>query len=172
VCNTIKQQKIASKLIYITQNDYVRTEDKMKALESGCYEMFPLNFALGEYILEIEKMLNNNFYTGILNILHTNKTITKTENLCDIVDSLYEEKIFFTTLRFKSAITPEEIRKKLRSTDIIYYDADKNEYILTLINIRERNIKPVLSKLFTDEKTDVDINECYRWPEIKREICK
>ena len=171
VCNTIKQQKIASKLIYITQSEYVRSEDKMRALESGCYEMFPLNFSLGEYILEIEKMLNENFYTSILNKLSKNKLISKIENFCEVVNSLYEEKIFFTILKFNSDKTPEEIRKKLRSTDIIYYNEKTKEYVLCLINIRKRNIKPVINKLF-DGEVEHEIYESPEWPDIKEEICK
>jgi CheY-like chemotaxis protein len=171
VCNTIKQQKIASKLIYITQSEYVRSEDKMRALESGCYEMFPINFALGDYILEIEKMLNDNFYTSILNKLSKNKLITKTDHFCKVVDSLYKERIFFSILKFKSDKTPEDIRKKLRSTDIIHYNGQTKEYTLCLINIRKRNIKPVLNKLLEND-TEKEIYESPEWNEIKEEICK
>jgi len=171
VCNTIKQQKINAKLIYITQSEYVRTEDKMKALESGCYEMFPLNFMLGEYILEIEKMLGMNFYTSVLNKLIKNKIVHNLPHFCDVVDSMFEEKIFFTVLKFKSDLKPEDVRKKLRSTDIIYYDDKNKEYILCLINIRKRNIQPVIEKLF-ENKPEIQIYEATEWPEHKEEICK
>lgn len=171
VCNTIKQQKIPSKLIYITQSEYVRMEDKMKAIESGCYEMFPLNFTLGEYILEIEKMIGTNFYTNILNKLLTNKIVNNIKHFCDVIDSMYEERVYFTVLKFKSDHNPENIRKKLRSTDIIYYDAKTKQYILCLINIRKMNIDPVLNKLF-ETKPDILIIESTQWNEKKEEICK
>ncbi|GAB6074064.1 response regulator [Nautilia lithotrophica] len=172
VCNTIKQQKIPSKLIYITQSDYVRAEDKMKALESGCYEMFPLNFMLGEYILEIEKMLNNNFYTSILNKLSKNKIITNLKNFCEIINSLYNESVFFTILKFNLNAKPDKIREKLRNTDIIYFNETNQTFILTLINIRKINIAPVITKLFEQNKPDIKIFEATEWKEKEEEICK
>jgi CheY-like chemotaxis protein len=171
VCSTIKQQKIPSKLIYVTQSDYVRTEDKMKAIESGCYEMFPLNFTLGEYILEIEKTIGTNFYTGILNKLLTNKTVNSIKHFCEIVDSMYKERVYFTILKFKSDTRPEDIRKKLRNTDIVFYDAEAKQYILCLINIRKTNIGSVINKLFKT-KPDVFVADSTEWTEKKEEICK
>jgi len=174
VCDTIKQQKIHSKLIYISNAEYVRMEDKMKAIESGCYEMFPITFVLGEYILEIEKTLGNNFYTAILNKLSRNKTVNNKKHFCEIVESLYDEKIFFTILKFKSDVKPEEIRKKLRDTDIIYHDRNSDEYILCLINIRKINSSPVIDKLFTgtQQVPEINIYEAIDWQHKKEEICK
>ena len=170
VCHTIKQQKLSSKLIYITQSDYVRAEDKMKAIESGCYEMFPLNFSLASYILEMEKMLGNNFYTSVLNKLSTNKIFNELKHFCKIIDSLYEEKIYFTILKSHSNQTPEILKNKLRETDIVFYDSTNKTFIIALINIRVKNLTPVLKKLFDDEK-DVQITECTLWKEKKGEIC-
>ncbi|WP_456479272.1 hypothetical protein [Nautilia sp.] len=172
VCNTLKQQSIPSKLIYIAQTEYVRTEDKMKALESGCYEIFPENFALGEYILEIEKMLDFNFYTPVLNRLFINKIFNDIKSFCDVLDSLYEEKVFFTILKFESDSSPEKYVKKLRNTDILFYDQNKSLFIICLINLRKRNIKPVFNKLFLKETPDVTLYETYQWPDVKEEICK
>jgi len=172
VCNTIKQQKIPSKLIYITHSEYVRSEDKMKALESGCYEMFPMNFSLGEYILEMEKMLGNNFYTSILNKLSVNKILHNKHHFCEIIDSLYEERIYFSIIKFKDNIKAEKIRQQLRSTDIIY--EKDSSFILCLINIRKRNITPVLKKLFEGnvENKNIQIYESTEWNSVREEICK
>jgi hypothetical protein len=84
---------------------------------------------------------------------------------------MYEERVYFTVLKFKSDHNPENIRKKLRSTDIIYYDAKTKQYILCLINIRKMNIDPVLNKLF-ETKPDILIIESTQWNEKKEEICK
>jgi len=170
VCNTIKQQKLPSHLIYITQTDYVRSEDKMKALQAGCYEIFPLNFTLGEYLLEIEKMLGKTFYTNILSKLSTNRTLTDMSQFCDVVESLYNERIYFTILKFESEEKPEDMRVKLRETDIIF--KKNNKYILCLVNIRKSNIKPVLDKLFGENNTYVEIYDAPEWKDKREEICK
>jgi len=172
ICETIKEKQLKSKLIYIPKHSYVRTEDKMRALNAGCYEMFPLNFSLGEYIIEIEKMLGIYFYTPILNKLPNNKVVTTIKHFCEIIDSLYNEKIYFTLIKFSYNIPLEMLKNKLRKTDIIFYDKQSNSYILALINLRQTNISPVINKLFNNNTIDYLSFEAAQWEEKKEEICK
>ena len=168
VCNTIKEQKLNSKLIYILNNKYVRSEDKIKAVSAGCYDVFPENFLFEEYIMEIEKLLNFNFYTSTVNNINQVKILDNIEKFCSLVDSLYNEKIFFSIAECYS----EEInfKNKLRKHDLIYYDKQNKKYIIVLLNLRKCNILPVLKKIF-NIIPEYKVFECFEWDKYKKDIC-
>jgi hypothetical protein len=170
VCHTIKEQKLKSKLIYITNENYIRGDDKIAAISNGCYEVFPYNFNLLEFIAEIEKLLGINFYTYTLSKITSNREITHKQTLCQILEVLYKEKFFFTVLKLKS---PKEIKKEyLRKNDFIYKDG--NEYILVLLNTRIVHIPSIIKKFFNNPE-EFDLIYAYEAPDYplkKEEICK
>jgi hypothetical protein len=170
VCHTIKEQKLKSKLIYITNENYIRGDDKIAAISNGCYEVFPYNFNLLEFIAEIEKLLGMNFYTYTLSKISSNREITNKKTLCQILETLYKEKFFFTVLKLKSLT---EIKKEyLRKTDFIY--KEKDEYILILLNTRIIHIPYIIKKFFKNSE-EFDLIYAYEAPDYplkKEEICK
>jgi len=167
VCTTIKEQKLHSKLIYILNSSYVRSEDKINAITSGCYDVFPENFSFEEYIIDIEKLLNLNFYTSLIKNVKR-YTIDNKEQFCGLIDSLYKERIFFTVLEFHYKKT--DIETKLRKHDLIYYDEKSKKYIIVLLNLRKQNIHKVTDKI--EGLSEYKAFECFEWNKYKKEMCK
>ena len=171
VCHTIKENKLKSRLIYITNENYIRGDDKIAAISNGCYEVFPYNFNLLELIAEIEKIVGVNFYTYTLAKITSNRNITNKNMLCQILEILYKEKFFFSVLKLRSK---KEIKKEyLRKNDFIF--KDKNDtYILILLNTRIVHLPYVMKKFFNDPK-EFEIIFAYEAPDYpikKEEICK
>ena len=169
VCHTIKQQKLKSKLIYITNEHYLRSDDKIQAINNGCYDVFPLNFNVLNFISEIEKLLGINIYSSNLSKLKLTHKITNKEMVCNVIKSLLDEKIFFTAVKFHSTIQPNI--KLLRNHDFIYQNG--NSYILILLNTTKENIPSIFSKLFNKNEYKIEfIFEASDNLKNIEEICK
>jgi len=169
LCKTLKERNIKSKLIYIVQSPYVRYEDKMRTVESGCFEILPSSFNCAEYVLEIEKTLQKTFYTPTSNKIASHRVFQDKGYFCDIVDAYYNDKIYFTIMKFRSNIMPTDMRKMLRNQDVIYYDTATRTYVVTLINMRKSNTKVIVDKLAIQE--GYTIYEAYEWPKVRTDIC-
>ena len=133
ICNTIKKLSQNSKIIFILNKEYIRTEDKMDATQLGCCEIFPKFFNLEEYILTIEKSINHFFYSNKIKLLPLQKIATNYENFCKNIQSLYKERIFFSVIETKEF--NKEIIKKLRNHDILFINEKNNYLYLALINV-------------------------------------
>ncbi len=149
ICSTVKKLSPNSSIIFISNKDYIRTEDKIDAIQAKCYEVFSKNFNIEEYILTIEKLSNNFFYSNKLKLLPPQKIATNYENFCKSIKSLYNERIFFSVV--ESTEFKDEITNKLRTHDIVY---KKDDFIyLCLVNVTkemfEKNIKEKFN--LTDE---------------------
>ncbi|WP_457559873.1 hypothetical protein [Caminibacter sp.] len=167
VCDTIKENSLSSKLIYIVNEDYIRSNDKLKAINHGCYDVFPLNFNLMDFIYEIEKILNINFYTINLEHLKNINKIVSIETICNIIDSLTEEKIYFT---FAKVISSEKIEKNfLREYDFHFFQNGIHYFIF--LNTTPDFIKNILNKFFKNYIIE-NIFEASEINEQIKEICK
>ncbi|QCT94151.1 hypothetical protein FE773_02855 [Caminibacter mediatlanticus TB-2] len=146
VCTTIKEKKLHSKLIYITNQTYIRSDDKILGISHGCYEIFPYNFNILEFISEIEKIVQYNFYTYKASKIKNIKLISNKQMLCTILEELYNEKIFFSFIQLK---TDYEINHDfLRQNDFIY--KENNIYYITLTHTRLINLENIIKKIFKD----------------------
>jgi len=150
VCNIIKKNHLKSKLIYIINKDYVRHEDKISAIHAGCYEVFPKNFTCPEYILTLEKALDNNFYTLLIEQLPSNKIIKELKRFCDIIDNLWQNGICFTIVLAKTNIPKEKIITKIREKDFIYYNYENNYIAICLLNLIKAKSDIITNKINSD----------------------
>ena len=118
ICQLASEKKLLSKIIYLVNKDYVRTDDKMKAVYAGCYDIMPANFTIEEYIFLIEKLIKDFFYTEKINQLPLQKETKNFDHFCKIVDNFYKERIYFTV--FAGECDDGNILKHIRIHDIIY----------------------------------------------------
>ena len=133
LCNTVKKLSPNSEIIFILNKDYIRIEDKMDAIQLGCCEILPKYFNLEEYILIIEKITHNFFYSKKIKFLPPQKIVTNYENFCKNIQSLYKENIFFSVIETNNF--NKEIIKKLRNHDILFINEKNNYLYLCLINV-------------------------------------
>lgn len=176
VCNIIKKNNLQSKLIYIVNKNHVRNEDKMSAIHAGCYEVVPKNFTFEEYILILEKALNNNFYTSLIKQLPSHKKVIKNlKHFCDIIDNFWQNGLCFTIVLAKTNINKEKIIPKIREKDIIFYD---NGYIaICLLNMLKAKASIIIDKIkssFNQEKEIfevVTITDAITYKEEKNKVC-
>ena len=142
ICNTVKNISPRSNIIFILNKNYIRAEDKMDAIQSKCYEVFSRNFNLEEYILTIEKINQNFFYSNKLKLLPPQKIATSYENFCKAIKSLYNERIFFSVV--ESSEFKDETINRLRAHDIIY-KKDGFTY-LCLVNVTKEMFESYLKE--------------------------
>ena len=168
VCETIKSQQLKSKLIYVTNENYIRSDDKITAINHGCYDIFPLNFNIVEFISEIEKMIGINFYSFNIQNLKITHKITSKQMFCTVIKTLYNERIYFTSLIVKADKLYVE---RLRDHD--FYYEENGKYYLILINTTKDYIQNVLAKLSDNNNYEIEkIAEAYEAENFIREICK
>ncbi len=178
VCSIIKKNNLESQLIYIVNKEYVRFNDKMNAVNAGCYEVFPKNFIFEEYILTLERVLHSHFYTTLIQQLPSNKeTIKSLKHFCNIVEGFWQDRIYFSIIAAKTNIPKEILFSKIREKDIMFYE--KNRVVFCLINLRKERAKTVIDKIksITYERKELifDIShiiDTTMWKELKEEICK
>jgi len=157
VCETVKNENLDTKIIYISNKEYARTSDKMKLFSAGCYEMVPKNFLIEEYILLIEKITNNFFYSKKIALFPYQKVSKTKENFQKIINALYEERIYFTLIIGKT--TDYEIYNKIRPNDIIYID-ENNNINLCLIDINKTlYYETIKAKLHIEEEKIIEVIE-------------
>jgi len=141
MCELASEKKLSSKIIYLINKDYVRTDDKMRAVYAGCYEIMPAKFNIEEYIFLIEKLIKDFFYTEKINQLPMQKEIKSFEHFCTVVDNFYNERIYFTV--FVGECKNEDVLKHVRVHDIIF--KTNNTFYICFVNanshIFERGIK-------------------------------
>lgn len=167
VCTLVKENKLNSKIIYFVNKDFIRTEDKMEISSLGCYEILPKIFNLEDYIFILEKAVDNYFYTKIIHKLPTLKKVTSSKNLNEIIEMLYNEKIYFSIIKTNKEIN--DIEHKVRTNDILY--TSKNLNCVILINVTKNFFENRLKNKFNLEKDDYEIIEAIELPE-KKDICK
>ena len=157
ICETVKNENLDTKIIYISNKKYARTSDKMKIFSAGCYEIIPKNFLIEEYILMIEKVTNNFFYSKKIALFPYQKISKTKESFQKIVNSLYEERIYFTLIIGKT--TDYEIYNKIRPNDIIYID-ENNTIYLCLIDINKTlYYETIKAKLNIEEENIIEAIE-------------
>jgi len=158
ICETVKKENLDTKIIYISNKEYARTSDKMKLFSAGCYEMIPKNFLIEEYILMIEKITNNFFYSKKIALFPYQKVSKSKENFQKIINTMFDERIYFTLIIGKT--TDYDIYNKIRPNDIIYID-ENNTVNLCLIDINKTiYFETVKSKLNIEEEK---ITEAIEW---------
>jgi hypothetical protein len=165
LCSLVKENKINSKIIYFVNKEFVRIEDKMEINTLGCYEILPKNFHIEEYILLVERAINNFFYTQKIKKLPAFKEVQKLKKLEDISENFYEERIYFSVIRINKKI--DDIKYKLRAYDILY--VAENYTCIIMINITKNFFKKRLKEKFNIP--DLEIIEALDWRKNK-DFCK
>jgi len=158
ICETVKNENLSTKIIYISNKDYIRTKDKMNLFSAGCYELISKNFLIEDYILLIEKLTNNFFYSKKISLFPYQKITKSKTSFEKIVNSLYEERIYFTVIIGKTS--NDEIFNKIRPLDIIYKN-DKTSLCLIDVN-KKLYFDTIKSKLNIEEEK---IIEAIEWGE-------
>jgi hypothetical protein len=166
VCTLVKENKLNSKIIYFINKNFIRTEDKMEINYMGCYEIIPKIFNLEEYIYILEKALNNHFYTPIIHKLPSFKHVNSPKHFCDIIENLYNEKIFFSVIKLYENID-DNIKTKLRTHDIVF--KTENITCIVLIDMTKYFFEKKLKEKFN--VNDYKIIEATEWKENK-DFCK
>ena len=136
----IKRYGYNGHMICISAKNYIRSTDRMSSVNYGCEDIFPINFILEEYILSIERTLNERFYSSKINEIPPHREVVNDiEKFCRIVSSLIEKHIYFTILEVESDVDKDILKKRFREKDMFCY---LDEILLVLLlNSRERVVK-------------------------------
>ncbi len=176
ICRIIKKNNLKSKVMYLIEQDYVRFEDKIAASNAGCEEVLSRNFIFEEYILSIEKVLKNAFYTSLSYQLPENKIMQNNKQFCEVVDNLIEEKILFSIVKITTNIPKDEIVSQVRKKDIVFYE--NGQVVFCLVNLSKNMVKTFLEKITAlalsskgYELEFVETIDSLSWRERKEKVC-
>ena len=171
--NIIKNRKLRTKFLYLSNDSIIRKRDKVRKIEKGITYVFEKNFDILEYIYTIEKSVGREFYTTILdkvNVLPHNHYLKDEDILKDSVYSFLNYHIYFCMVAVEyseqSNITMDIIDNSVRDLDFVYHNEDNRNLIFLLVDILpeyalelivqrlgSKNIKIVSQRAF-------DVDEC------------
>lgn len=176
----IKQRKLRTKFLYLSDDKVIRKRDKVRKIEKGISQVFEKNFDLSEYIYTIEKIIGRNFYTMILdrvNILPQNHYLKDEEILKDTIYSFLNYHIYFSmvAVAYKSAtpITLDVIENSIRDLDLVYHNQENQSLIFLLVDILPERALYLINQRLEDRKIEViskqefNINQCCEMMDIK-----
>lgn len=167
ICNIIQTNKLTTKLIYLVHKDFIRYEDRMIATKEGCYEVLPQRFIFKEYIMILERALEEFFYSSLIQQLPNFKEITNCKKFLEVLQYYIDNGILFTFVALKTK-NKEAIIKTIRNNDIYYMKEDI--IYIAFLNILQINIENVFKK-FHQEYEIITIREALEIEEI-RNLCE
>jgi len=172
-CRIVKENNLPSRIIYILNKDFVRSGDRINAVDEGCYELFPRTFGIEDLVLTLKRIVGDEFYNlRNLKLPHQNFT-TEWEQFCSILKVLLEGRIFFSYIKGTLNGDGEQVVGVMRRSDYLHWNKKDKKVHFIFLNVREtiaRNV--VIPNLEKRINMDIKIEKVVEAPEIiKNPIC-
>ncbi|MRJ06310.1 MAG: hypothetical protein C6I01_02160 [Epsilonproteobacteria bacterium] len=143
-CYLIKDNHLSTRLLYILNKDFIRSGDRVEAIDAGCYELFPKNFLIEDLVLALKRIVGDEFY----NIHELDKLPhhfrNNKDNFCKIVKTFLARRIYFTNVVAKINLPMEKVVKVIRRSDFLYFDEKTKTYVFLFLNARQEITKDII----------------------------
>jgi archaellum biogenesis ATPase FlaH len=147
-CRIIKENNLPSRIIYILNKEFVRGGDRISAVDEGCYELLPRTFGIEDVVLTLKRIVGDDFYNINALRLPTSNLLPSKKELCEVVHTLLDGRIFFSFVEAKVEGDPENLVRVMRKSD--YLAEDGGMVYMVFLNARkeilEEVVLPSLSK--------------------------
>ena len=146
ICSLAKEHKLKTQILYLTNRDFIRVDDRMKSKELGCVDMIKLDTNIMNYVLELEKYFNLVFYKKPEN--EHKREYRDKEEFKTYIKEVIEKRGIFTLIK---------IDEKLDENDYSFIrEYDKvlvtDEYsVIFMLNILKSNVEDILKIKFKKE---------------------
>jgi len=156
----IKKSAPFAKIFQLSDQKFLRKTDRTNAKELGIDYLATKNFDIEEYIVSIESVIENTFYTKKLKHFYTleKQKEIDLEELKHHVMALKENNILFALLSVKKEdIDASDITTLLREHDYVFHDSSHNRVVFVLLNILRDNAQNILAKRLNIKKRFITI---------------
>ncbi len=154
VCEIVRENKLDSKLFYLSNKLFIRQEDRSMAHHNGCDEIFAITHQITDYLIVLEKYLYKRFYTERLSHFEKPESFTLFESEADfqeVILKMIELRLYFTVFTYyaeKDEIIPLLLYKTLnRGGDYAYIDTERNQVYLLCLNTTKEDGKVIYTRL-------------------------
>jgi hypothetical protein len=145
----ISEYGLESRLICILDREYIRSTDKLDAMNNGCYDIFRKNALIEEYIMGLERALDIKFYSPLIGKLPRYRECTGSrDELCTLLTDLFDKGVYFTLIEAISSIDMDKLKSRIRDRDIIC-SIDGSLFIV-FINSRKETAEKIIKNKFID----------------------
>ncbi|MEO1941811.1 MAG: hypothetical protein ABGW77_02850, partial [Campylobacterales bacterium] len=134
-CYLIKDNHLPTKLLYILNKDFIRSGDRIEAIDAGCYELFPRNFLIEDLVLALKRIVGDDFY-NFHDFESLSHHLQQKEELCRVIKTFLTDKIFFTVVITQIHAPFEDVKRVIRRSDFVYFDEDRHRYTFIFTNAR------------------------------------
>ena len=163
VCEIVRENKLDSKLFYLSNKLFIRQEDRSMAHHNGCDEIFAITHQITDYLIVLEKYLYKRFYTERLLQFEKPDSFTLFEAESDLQEAIMrmiELRLYFTVFIYyaeKDEIIPLLLYKTLnRGGDYAYIDSEKNQVYLLCLNTTKEDGKAIYHRL-KNQQNDIHL---------------
>ncbi|MCL4432996.1 MAG: hypothetical protein M1300_11885 [Epsilonproteobacteria bacterium] len=156
-----------AKTIGILTRGFVRAEDKVDVHQLGGSEIFAKNIRVLDYVLGIEKTLDNSFYSNNIHKSIHATMVDSSMNFADFIEAELKLRRIFTVFVFNytAAFQNELLNTVFREEDLAYLDEDNHKLYLLLINAQKEDHQILWKKLLMI-KEDMIYENAFEAPEL------
>jgi len=141
ICELSAKYELYTKVLYLLKREFIRTDDRLNLIDKGCVDLLNINTQTINYVLEISKYIQINFYK--ISIIHDEVKLETKDEVKKFVDYLLDEKILFTIVKVNKKL---ENVKYLRNYDK-YIEFDDYSIIICINLLKDEVSKIMLSKM-------------------------
>ena len=139
ILEAILDKGMTTRFIHLVDESSFEGIDLVKEYLSGVKKVIKVNEYLGEYIIEMQKEIFDNFYTRRIQSLSVQETVYEKDEFENRVEELQDRRVYFSSLRFKydadMDIESYDLNSIVRDKDTVYVDKENSEIYFLLIDV-------------------------------------
>ena len=146
----IKSKHLNCKFFYLVDKKYFRKLDILDEYFKGVDRVLKVDIELEDYIFELQRELNSNFYSKRLKNIESATLLKDEETFLNRVNQLTNEKIFFSKVSYSYEsdidINEYNLKKIVREKDSIYIDVESTSITFILLDIMPDKADEILKR--------------------------
>jgi len=140
ICELGQKYDLYTKILYVVNKKFIRVDDRLNLIDKGCVDLLNFNIQVINYVLEISKHIQMNFYK--ISIINDFIKLETKRDIEDFVEYLLEERILFSIIK---------IDRKLKNVKYLrHYDKyiEFEEYsVIIFINLLKHELQIIFDKM-------------------------
>jgi len=148
ICELNSKYDLYTKILYLLKKEFIRVDDRLNIIDKGCVDLLNINTQTINYVLEISKYIQINFYK--IAIIQDHVNFETKDEVKNFVKYLLDERILFTIVKIDGKL---QNTKYLRSYD--KYIEFKDYSVLILINLLKDEVNKVVLNKIKNENIEI-----------------
>jgi len=154
ICELNHKYDLYTKILYVLNREFIRVDDRLKLIDKGCVDLLNFNMPTINYVLEISKYIQINFYK--INIIKNDIELKTKEEVIDFITYLLNERILFTIIKIDSKLEKVDY---LREYD--KYIEFENYNIIIFVNLLKHELKRIMFNKMEGEHFNIlEVQDC------------